>query len=52
MKLLTGPLTQRIREVLTRHRGVSNWQQGALLGSNTAPPLFMAQRQLQRGRPN
>ena len=52
MKLLTGPLTQRITEVLTRHRVVSDWQQGALPGSNTAPPLFMAQRQLQRGRPN
>ena len=52
MKLLTGPLTQRITEVLTRHGGVSDWQQGALPGSNTGPPLFMAQRQLQRGRPN
>ena len=31
---------------------VSNWQQGALPSSNTGPPLFMAQRQLQRGRPN
>ena len=45
LKLLTGPLTQRITEVLTR-------QQGALPGSNTGPPLFMAQRQLQQGRPN
>ena len=52
MKLLTGPLTQRITEVLTRHGVVSNWQQGALPGSNTGPPLFMAQRHLQRGRPN
>ena len=52
MKLLTGPLTQRITEVLTRHGAVSNWQQGALPGSNTGLPLFMAQRQLQRGRPN
>ena len=52
MKLLTGPLTQRIKEVLTRHGVVSDWQQGALPGSNTGPPLFMAQRQLQRGRPN
>ena len=52
MKLLTGPLTQRITEVLTRHRVVSDWQQGALPGSNTGPPLFMAQRQLQQGRPN
>ena len=52
MKLLMGPLTQRITEVLTRHGVVSDWQQGALPGSNTAPPLFMAQRQLQRGRPN
>ena len=52
MTLLTGPLTQRITEVLTRHRVVSDWQQGALPGSNTGPPLFMAQRQLQRGRPN
>ena len=52
MKLLTGPLTQRITEVLTRHEVVSDWQQGSLLGSNTGPPLFMAQRQLQRGRPN
>ena len=38
MKLLTGPLTQRITEVLTRHGVVSDWQQGALPGSNTAPP--------------
>ena len=52
MKLLTGPLTQRITEVLTRHGVVSDWQQGALPGSNTGPPLFMAQRQLQWGRPN
>ena len=51
-KLLTGPLTQRITEVLTRHGVVSDWQQGALPGSNTGHPLFMAQRQLQRGRPN
>ena len=40
-KLLTGPLTQRITEVLTRHGVVSDWQQGALPGSNTGPPLFM-----------
>ena len=52
MKLLTGPLTQRITEVLTRQGMVSDWQQGALRGSNTGPPLFMAQQQLQRGRPN
>ena len=52
MKLLTGPLTQRITEVLTRHGVVSDWQQGALPGSNTGPPLFTSQRQLQRGRPN
>ena len=52
MKLLTGPLTQRITEVLTQHAVVSDWQQGALPGSNTGPRLFMAQRQLQRGRPN
>ena len=52
MKLLRGPLTQRITEVLTRHGVVSDWQQGALPGSNTGRPLFMAQRQLQRGRPN
>ena len=52
MKLLTGPLTKRIREGLTRHGVVSDWQQGALPGSNTAAPLFMAQWQLQRGRPN
>ena len=38
MKLLTPPLTQQITEVLTRHGVVSNWQQGALPGSNTAPP--------------
>ena len=52
MKLLTGPLTQRITEGLTRHGVVSKWQQGALPGFNTNPSLFMAQRQLQRGRPN
>ena len=45
-------LTQRITEVLTRHGVVSDRQQGALTGSNTGPPLFMAQQQLQRGRPN
>ena len=38
MKLLTGPLTQRITEVLTRHGVVIDWQQGALPGCNTAPP--------------
>ena len=52
MKLLTGPLTRRITEVLTLHGVVSDWQQGALPGSITGPLLFMAQRQLQRGRPN
>ena len=52
MKLYTGPLTQRITEVLTRHGVVSEWQQGALPGSNNSPPLFMAQRQLKRGKPN
>ena len=52
IKLLTGPLTQRITEVLTRHGVVRDWQHGALPGSNTGPPLFMAQRQLQRGRPD
>ena len=52
MKLLTSSLTTRITEVLTRHQVVSDWQQGALPGSNTGPPLFMVQRQLQRGRPN
>ena len=52
MKLLTGPLTQCITEVLTRHGVVSDWQQGALPGSNIGPLLFMAQRQLQRGRAN
>ena len=38
--------------MLTRHGVVSQWQQGALLGSNSPPPLFMAQQQLQRGRRN
>ena len=38
MKLLTGPLTQRITEVLTRHRVVSDWQQGTL-PAPTPPPL-------------
>ena len=52
MKLLTGPLTLRITEVLTGHGVVSDWQQGALPGSNTGPPLFMAQRHVKRGRPN
>ena len=51
-KLLMGPLTQRITEVLTQHGVVSDWQQGALPGSNTGPLVFMAQRQLQRGTPN
>ena len=52
MKLLTALLTKRVTEVLTRHGVVSDWQQGALPGSNTSPPLFMAQRQLQQGRPS
>ena len=52
MKLLTGSLTRRITEVLTRRGMVSDWQQGALPGSNTSPPLFMAQGQLQQGRFN
>ena len=42
MKLPTGLLTQRITKVLTRHGVVSDWQQGALPGSNTGPPLLMA----------
>ena len=50
MKLLTGLLSQRITEELTRHGVVSDWQQGALPGSNTGPPLLMAQRQRQRQR--
>ena len=37
MKRLTGPLTERMTEVLTRHGVVSDWQQGALPGSNTGP---------------
>ena len=52
MKLLTGPLTQRIAEVLTRYGMVRDWQQGGLPGSNTGPPLLIAQRQLQRGKPH
>ena len=52
MKLLIGPLTQRITKVLTRHGKVSDWHLGALPGSNTGPSLFMAQRHLQRGKPN
>ena len=52
MKLLTGPRTQHITAVLTGHGVVGDWLQGSLPGSNTPPPLFMAQRQLQRGRPN
>ena len=52
MKLLGGPLTGRITEVLTRHSLVSDWQRGALPASNTGLPLFMAQRQLQWGQPN
>ena len=34
-----------------RHGVVSDWQQGSLPGFITGPPLFMAQRQLQGGRP-
>ena len=52
MKLLTGPLTQRITEVLTRHGVVSNWQHGVLPGSNTGPPLLIAQQQLRRWKSN
>ena len=52
IKLLTGMVTRCITEVLTRHRVISDWQQGALSGSNTGAPLFMAQRQLQQGRLN
>ena len=52
MKLLRGPLTQRIAEVLTLYGVVSVWQPAALPGSNTGPPLFMAQRLLRRGKPN
>ena len=33
-------------------RVVSDWQQVALPGSNTGPPLFIAQQQLQQGGPN
>ena len=49
MKLPTGLLIQRIGEVLTQHGVVSKLQQGVLPGSNTAPPLFMAQGQIQQG---
>ena len=52
MNLLTRSLTEQITEVLTRQAVVSDWQRGALPGSNTGPPLFMAQRQLQWRRPN
>ena len=38
--------------MLKRHGVVSNWQKGALPGLNTAPPLFMAQQQLQQETPN
>ena len=52
MKLLTGPLTRQIAEVLTRCGLVSAWQPGAIPGLHTGPTLFMAQRQLQRGKAN
>ena len=52
MKVLTGLLTQRIAKVIMQYAVVSDWQLGALPGSNTGPLLLMAQRQLQRGKPN
>ena len=51
MKLLTGPLTRRIAQVLTHYGVVSDWQQGAIPSFSTRTPLFMAQRQLQGGKP-
>ena len=53
MKLLIGPLSQRPADVLTQNGMVSDWQQGVLCGSNTPPPpVFMAQRELLRGKSN
>ena len=52
MKLLIGLLIQCIAEVLTRYGVVTDWEQGALPGNNTMAPLFMAQQQLQRKKPN
>ena len=37
MKLLAGPLTQRITEVLRRHGVVSDWQQGCSSASWPCP---------------
>ena len=52
MKLLTGPLTQRITEVLTRHGVVSDWQQGALpLSPRKLHPL-LEEKDLKNDRPN
>ena len=55
VKLLTGPSPSgswRCLRDTAWQQHVSDWQQGALPGSNIAPPLFMVQRQLQRGGPN
>ena len=52
MKLLTGPLHPAHHGGAHTARGGQRLAAGALPGSNTGPPLFMAQRQLQRGRPN
>ena len=38
--------------MLRQYALVSDWKQGALPGYNDAPPLFMAQQQLERGKPN
>ena len=40
MKVLTGWLTNRILEVLTRYGVVMDWQPGALPAYNTLSPLF------------
>ena len=52
MNLLGGPLTEAITEVLTRHSVVSDWQQGAVPGSNTGPPCFHGAAAAPAGKTN
>ena len=52
MKLLTGPLTPRITEVLTRHGVVRTGSKGPSLAPTQAPHCSWRSSSSKRGRPN
>ena len=50
MCMLMTPLMRRFTDVLARKGLAADWQFRAMLGSEAAAPVFLAQRRLQRGQ--